>query len=249
MAKDQYIYGYHAVQSAIQHHPETLVEIYVDAKRRDKRVTELLRAVQDSGVSINKSTKRGLDKLVEEGGRHQGVVARIKSNSSSPDFESFRKTIDQQSFLLVLDGVQDPHNLGACLRSAEAAGVQAVIMPRDKAASLTPVVRRAASGAAEVLPIFQVANLARSLRDLKDSGVWLIGTADESEESIYQTDLTGPIAIVMGSEGKGLRHLTREYCDKLVSIPMQGTVSSLNVSVATGVCLFEASRQRTIQAN
>ncbi|GMR18783.1 MAG: 23S rRNA (guanosine(2251)-2'-O)-methyltransferase RlmB [Gammaproteobacteria bacterium] len=248
MAKDQYIYGYHAVQSVVQHRPETLVEVYVDDKRHDKRITELFNKVQATGITINKSTKKELDKLVNEEGRHQGVVARIKNKGPLPDFESFIETIDQQSFLLVLDGVQDPHNLGACLRSAEAAGVQALIIPKDKAASLTPVARRAASGAAEVLPVFQVSNLARSLRDLKEKGVWVIGTADESEESIYQVDLTGPLAIVMGSEGKGLRQLTREHCDRLVSIPVRGTVSSLNVSVATGVCLFEALRQRTARA-
>ena len=248
MAKDQYIYGYHAVQSVVQHRPETLVEVYVDDKRRDKRINELFNAVQATGITISKSTKKELDKLVNEEGRHQGVVARIKNKGPLPDFESFVETIDQQSFLLVLDGVQDPHNLGACLRSAEAAGVQALIMPKDKTASLTPVARRAASGAAEVLPVFQVSNLARSLRVLKEKGVWVIGTADESEQSIYQVDLTGPLAIVMGSEGKGLRQLTREHCDRLVSIPVHGTVSSLNVSVATGVCLFEAVRQRTARA-
>jgi 23S rRNA (guanosine2251-2'-O)-methyltransferase len=248
MAKDQYIYGYHAVQSVVQHRPETLVEVYVDDKRRDKRINELFNEVQATGITINKSTKKELDKLVNEEGRHQGVVARIKNKGPLPDFESFIETIGQESFLLVLDGVQDPHNLGACLRSAEAAGVQALIMPKDKAASLTPVARRAASGAAEVLPVFQVSNLARSLRVLKEKGVWVIGTADESEQSIYQVDLTGPLAIVMGSEGKGLRQLTREHCDRLVSIPVQGTVSSLNVSVATGVCLFEAVRQRTARA-
>ncbi|MDH5649502.1 MAG: 23S rRNA (guanosine(2251)-2'-O)-methyltransferase RlmB [Gammaproteobacteria bacterium] len=245
MPRDDVICGYHAVLSALDHHPDTVAEIFLQDKQREKRAETLVQRARAAGVRIKQVSRVELDQIVGEQTRHQGVVARLNAQIPPLNFEAFLETLDNNAFLLVLDGIQDPHNLGACLRSADAAGVQAVIIPKDKAASITPVVRRAASGAAEVMPLYQVTNLARSLREIKDKGVWLVGTSDDAEESLYEADLTGPMAIVMGSEGKGMRHLTREHCDKFISIPMHGTVSSLNVSVATGVCLFEAMRQRT----
>jgi 23S rRNA (guanosine2251-2'-O)-methyltransferase len=186
-----------------------------------------------------------LDKLAD-GGRHQGVLAEVAARSGDPEtqLEEALEAAGPTPLLLVLDGVQDPHNLGACLRSADAAGVAAVIAPRDRAAGLTPVVRKVAAGAAEAVPFVAVVNLARTLRELKERGLWLVGTDDSADKSLHDVDLTGPLALVMGSEGEGMRRLTRECCDQLVSIPMAGAVESLNVSVATGVVLFEAVRQR-----
>jgi 23S rRNA (guanosine2251-2'-O)-methyltransferase len=187
-----------------------------------------------------------LDRLAA-GERHQGVVAELAPRAGDPETqleEALEALGDAPPLLLVLDGVTDPHNLGACLRSADAAGVAAVIVPRDRAAGLTPVVRKVAAGAAETVPLVQVVNLARTLRQLQQRGVWLVGTADDAPRTLYDIDCTGPVALVLGSEGEGMRRLTREACDELVSIPMQGAVESLNVSVAAGVVLFEAVRQR-----
>jgi len=186
-----------------------------------------------------------MDKLAS-GERHQGVIAQLKKidNLGEGALDSVLDNAGPNPLLLVLDGVTDPHNLGACLRSADAAGVHAVIVPRDRAAGLSPVVRKVAAGAAETVPLIQVTNLARTLRWLKERGFWLVGTDDEATQSIYTAKLTGPIAIVLGAEGAGMRRLTKEHCDLLVNIPMQGVVESLNVSVATGVTLFEAVRQR-----
>jgi 23S rRNA (guanosine2251-2'-O)-methyltransferase len=182
------------------------------------------------------------------GERHQGVVAELVAQAGDPEtqLEEALEAAGDAPLLLVLDGVQDPHNLGACLRSADAAGVAAVIVPRDRAAGLTPVVRKVAAGAAETVPLVAVVNLARTLRELKNRGVWLVGTDDAADRTLYEADLKGPVALVMGSEGEGMRRLTRECCDQLVSIPMAGAVESLNVSVAAGVALFEAVRQRSV---
>jgi len=183
------------------------------------------------------------------GERHQGVVAECNVAASSQlalNIAELLSGIDGAPFLLVLDGVQDPHNLGACLRSADAAGVHAVIVPRDRAVGITPVVSKVACGAAEHVPLIQVTNLARALRQLQDEGVWLLGADERAETSLFDADLKGPLALVLGAEGQGLRRLTREQCDVLISVPMAGSVSSLNVSVATGVCLFEAVRQRAL---
>ena len=244
MASDNIVCGLHAVLSVLQNRPQIVTDITVDAKRNDKRIEQIVLAAKQAGITVNRSLTQSLDKQVGADIRHQGVLARIRDNHEQADIDGFIDTLGQDAFLLVLDGIQDPHNLGACLRSAGAAGVQAVFMPKDRSASLTPVARRAASGAAEILPIYQVSNLARTLGAIKEKGVWLIGTADDSKDSVYQADLTGPLAFIMGSEGRGMRRLTRELCDSLVNIPMSGSVSSLNVSVATGVCLFEAVRQR-----
>ncbi|HSB95137.1 MAG TPA: 23S rRNA (guanosine(2251)-2'-O)-methyltransferase RlmB [Spongiibacteraceae bacterium] len=242
MSDDNLVYGIHAVAAVIARVPERIAVLQVQEGKVDQRGQHLLDAAEAAGVRIEWVPKAEMNQLP---GRHQGVVAHL-----TPGFEYREADLEAivernpNVLLLVLDGVTDPHNLGACLRSAEAAGVDAVIAPRDKAASLTPVVRKVASGAAEVVPFIQVTNLARTLRDLQQQGVWIVGAAGEAENTVYEQDLSGPIALVMGAEGSGMRRLTREHCDYLVKLPMAGTVSSLNVSVAAGVCLFEAVRQR-----
>ena len=238
-------YGIHAVRVLLARNPERVRRLLVASGRDAGRLVELKSLAQRAGVQVIASDDSSLDKLAE-GGRHQGVVAEIVPRASDPEtqLEEALEAGGSAPLLLVLDGVQDPHNLGACLRSADAAGVAAVIVPRDRAAGLTPVVRKVAAGAAETVPLVAVVNLARTLRDLKQRGVWLVGTDDQAGKTLYDADLTGPIALVMGSEGEGLRRLTRECCDLLVSIPMAGAVESLNVSVAAGVGLFEAVRQR-----
>jgi 23S rRNA (guanosine2251-2'-O)-methyltransferase len=238
-------YGLHSVRVLLERHPERVRRILLIGGRDAGRVAELRAIATAAGVAVVNSDAAQLDRLAE-GERHQGVVAELHPRAGDPEtqLEQALEAAGKAPLLLVLDGVTDPHNLGACLRSADAAGVHAVIAPRDRAAGLTPVARKVAAGAAETLPFVQVVNLARTLRELKERGVWLVGTAGEATRSIYDVDLTGPIAVVMGSEGEGMRRLTRECCDELVSIPMSGAVESLNVSVATGVVLFEAVRQR-----
>lgn len=238
------IFGLHAVRSALQH-PNRLAEVLMDGGRRDQRMRELVELTEEAGVRLRQVSTNELDNLAD-GGRHQGVVARLRQQQiqDEPYLKALLKRLDEAPFLLILDEVQDPHNLGACLRTAEGAGVHAVITPRDRSAGLNPTVRKVASGAAEKVPFIQVTNLARTLKWLKQEGIWLIGTAGEAEQLVYDCDLKGPLAIVMGGEGKGLRRLTREQCDLLIKLPMAGTVESLNVSVATGVTLYEAVRQR-----
>jgi len=246
MASEELVCGVHAVVSALQHDPASILEIWVDRQRNDKRLQQLLESAEQQGVTVQSANRKRLDGM-SQGVRHQGVVARCRQRSSAQDEAALKAMVtaaETLPFLLVLDGVQDPHNLGACLRSADAAGVQAVIAPRDRAVGLTPVVRKVASGAAESLPFIQVTNLSRTLRWLQEQGVWVVGAAGETDAELYSSDLRGPLAIVMGAEEKGLRRLTREVCDQLVSIPMAGSVESLNVSVATGIMLFEARRQR-----
>ena len=239
------VYGLHAVLAALLQHGDNVIGLWLDGSRRDERIKKLIATAEQAGVTLHKVTRPELDALAPDA-RHQGVLARCKSppSYSEADLLPLLAALDEPAFLLVLDGVQDPHNLGACLRSAEAAGVHGVIVPRDRAATLTATVRKVASGAAEVLPVFQVTNLARTLRSIKEQGIWLTGAAGDAEASLYQADLRGPLALVMGGEGGGLRHLTRDLCDHLIHIPMAGTVESLNVSVAAGICLFEAVRQR-----
>ena len=238
-------YGLHTVRMLLERHPERVRRVLLLGGRDAGRVAELRAAATRAGVQVATADAAQLDRLAE-GERHQGVVAELNPRAGDPEtqLEQALEAAGAKPLLLVLDGVTDPHNLGACLRSADAAGVHAVVAPRDRAAGLTPVARKVAAGAAETLPFVQVVNLARTLRELKERGLWLVGTAGESTRSIYEVDLTGPIAIVMGSEGEGMRRLTRECCDELVRIPMAGAVESLNVSVATGVVLFEAARQR-----
>ena len=249
----QYIYGIHAVDSLLRRNPRSVQRLWVQAGRQDKRIAALLELAGNQGVPVTREPKKSLDEKVE--GRHQGVVAEAQDDPAqaegSPSNIWQEKQLleavsgsDHPVLILVLDGVTDPHNLGACLRSADAAGVDAVVVPRDKSADLNATVRKVACGAAEAVPFVRVTNLSRTLKALKELGVWLYGAAGEAEKSIYDNDLSGSLALVMGAEGGGLRRLTREQCDFLVKLPMAGSVSSLNVSVAAGVCLFEVVRQR-----
>jgi len=239
-------YGIHAVRVALLRDPARVRRLLVAGERNDTRIGALRTLAQQAGVQVSETDGRRLDALAD-GGRHQGVVAELVPRATDPEtlLEQAIESADP-ALLLVLDGVQDPHNLGACLRSADAAGVAAVIVPRDRAAGITPVVRKVAAGAAESVPLVPVVNLARTLRGLKERGIWLVGADDAADRTLYESDLTGPLALVMGSEGEGLRRLTRDCCDLLVAIPMAGAVESLNVSVAAGVVLFEAVRQRRI---
>ena len=246
MAGDQLIAGLHAVRTALKHGAGSVIEVWVDEQRRDGRIKELLRLVKSAGVPVHRVNRQTLEELVPNT-NNQGVAARTQVASAQGEAALFKLLDEQQRqpFLLVLDGVQDPHNLGACLRSADAAGVDAVIAPRDRAAGLTPTACKIASGAAETVPFVQVTNLARTLRKLQgDYFVHIIGTAGEAPQTLFDVDLSGPLALVMGGEEKGMRHLTRETCDQLVKLPMAGAVESLNVSVAAGIALFEAVRQR-----
>ncbi|MFZ5562342.1 MAG: 23S rRNA (guanosine(2251)-2'-O)-methyltransferase RlmB [Pseudomonadota bacterium] len=246
MAKNVLIYGLHAVQAYLDRHPEGVLEIFLLKSRDDERLNTLINALRPLGLALQWRERQQLDELAGDS-HHQGVVARVREQAPGDEHAlmDFLDGLSAPPFLLLLDNVTDPHNLGACLRTADAAGVHAVITPRDKSAPITPVVRKVAVGAAESLPFFQVTNLARTMAALRERGIWLIGTAlEEGAKPLYATDLKGPLGVVMGAEGSGLRRLTREHCDLLVCIPMAGSVESLNVSVATGVTLFEARRQR-----
>jgi len=245
MSKKVTIFGMHSVRALLEQHPERLVEVFATRERQDKPLQLLVSQAQRLGLRVQFVPKATLDKK-SEGGNHQGIAitALEAPQMTENDLDSLCEKAGGKALFLVLDGVTDPHNLGACLRTADASGVTAVIVPKDKSASITPVVRKVASGAAETVPFVQVTNLARTLRQLQDKQVWVIGTAGEATQELYAVDLKGPVAIVMGAEGDGMRRLTRETCDELIKIPLLGTVSSLNVSVATGVCLYEAVRQR-----
>ena len=222
-------------------------EVLLERRRRDRRLAEVADLARKAGVPIRQVDRDELDRAAE-GANHQGVLAWVSTPAArgENDLDNILDDVGGSPFLLILDGVQDPHNLGACLRTADAAGVHALIAPKDNAVGLTPVACKVASGAAETVPYVQVTNLARTIDALKERGIWLIGTAGEAQSGLFETDLTGPAALVMGSEGKGLRRLTRERCDLLVRLPMLGTVESLNVSVAAGICLFEVLRQRQL---
>ncbi|MBP7711114.1 MAG: 23S rRNA (guanosine(2251)-2'-O)-methyltransferase RlmB [Gammaproteobacteria bacterium] len=241
------VFGLHAVAALLEHEPGRVTRLWVLESRKDARLNRLVEVARKRGVPINESTRVELDSLAE-GARHQGVVAAYAGESAplgEADLERLLDAAQGPALVLVLDGVQDPHNLGACLRTADAAGVHAVVAPRDRAVGLTPAVLKVASGAAESVPFVQVTNLARTLRALKDRGLQVVGAAGGAEQPLFAADLSGPLALVMGGEGGGLRRLTREQCDALVRVPMAGTVESLNVSVAAGVCLYEAVRQRS----
>ena len=241
---DNVVFGFHAVTAIFKSAPQRIIDFYCLAGKQDQRLHKIIQQADKQDIKPQYRTRQQLDDMVD--GNHQGVVA-ICSGGEVYDENYLNQLLDnlqQPAFLLILDGVTDPHNLGACLRTANAAGVHAVIAPKDNAVGINATVRKVASGAAEVMPFIPVTNLARCLKALQERGIWITGTAEEGEKELFNSDLTGPIAIVMGAEGKGLRKLTRESCDYLVRIPMQGTVSSLNVSVAAGVCLFEAVRQR-----
>lgn len=243
--KAEYVFGLHVVESLLRDQPASVLEIWLQNSRKDEYAASISAVARNLGIAVQTSDRTRLDRLVD-GAVHQGVVARIRPIpiAGEDQLHALIEQLGQDAFLLFLDGVQDPHNLGACIRTAEAAGAHAVIFPKDRAASLTAVARKAAAGAAERIALFQVGNLARSLENAKKAGIWVVGTAGDGDASIYQIDLTGPLAMVMGAEGAGLRSRIRGLCDHLVSIPMQGHAESLNVSVATGVALFEASRQR-----
>ncbi len=236
------IYGIHAVEAALRNQPENVLQVFVQQGRNDKRIKKLLDIARNSGVSLQAISN---DKLKEKcpKARHQGVVAEIRHSKSSA--VTLETILEKESvLLLILDEVQDPHNIGACLRTADATAVDAVIVSKNRSPALTPVIRNVASGAAETVPYIMVSNLARAIEKIKDSNVWVLGTSGDAEHSIYQTTASQRLALVMGSEGKGMRHLTREACDQLISLPMQGSVESLNISVATAVCLYEIRRQQ-----
>jgi 23S rRNA (guanosine2251-2'-O)-methyltransferase len=245
--KSKMIFGFHAVTARLRHEASSVEEIYVDASRHDRRMQELLRAAEGAKVRIIQADDQRLNGMVGTR-RHQGVVAKAGELSLARNLDELLDAIEGPPLLLVLDGITDPHNLGACLRVADGAGAHAVIAPKDRAVGLNATAAKVASGAADTVPYITVTNLARTLRELKDRGIWLIGTTDDAEKSLYQADFSGPAALVMGSEGEGMRRLTRENCDLLVSIPMHGAVESLNVSVASGICLYEARRQRIAAA-
>lgn len=247
MAATQTLAGFHAVIARLRQAPDSIQEIYVEAQRRDKRMQALIEQATAAGRKVHPVSADRLDGLTG-GSRHQGVVAIADARRLADDLDEVLDGIEGPALLLILDGVTDPHNLGACLRTADAAGVHAVIAPRDRSAGMNTTVQRVACGAAESVPYLMVTNLARTMRELKDRDIWLIGTDDSAKESIHQTDTRRPMAWVMGAEGEGMRRLTRETCDELVNIPMFGSVESLNVSVATGVCLFETVRQRHAQS-
>jgi 23S rRNA (guanosine2251-2'-O)-methyltransferase len=237
--------GYHAVEALLKRRPERVLRVFKAHGRSEERLKTINNLALMHAIDIESSSPDLLDKWAGEVA-HQGIVAEIRPapERSDSDVAGFIKAIDGTPFLLVLDRVQDPHNLGACLRTAEAAGVHAVILSRAHSAPLSPVVRKVASGAADLLDIFRVGNLSRALDIIKAEGVWLVGASDGAEDSLYDIDLNIPLALVMGGEGEGLRKLTTQKCDYLARLPMAGSISSLNVSVATGVCLFEAVRQR-----
>lgn len=238
------VFGIHAVASLLDRQPDRIEAMYVQRGRNDARMEALLERADKLSISYQVIEREKLDEMVD--GRHQGVIVESRGSQifREGDLDRLLENLDHPALLLILDGVTDPHNLGACLRTADAAGVDAVIVPKDNAAGLNATARKVACGAAEVMPLVQVTNLARTMRNLQQAGIWITGTAGEAEQSIYDMDLSGPMALVMGAEGKGMRRLTREHCDHLAKLPMGGSVSSLNVSVATGVCLFEAVRQR-----
>ncbi|MEQ4909414.1 23S rRNA (guanosine(2251)-2'-O)-methyltransferase RlmB [Proteus vulgaris] len=241
---EEIIYGIHAVKALLERDPARFKEVYVLKGREDRRLTLVIHELEAQGVLVQVANRQWLDSQTE-GAVHQGIIAKVKPGRQyqEQDLPDLLATVGTP-FLLVLDGVTDPHNLGACLRSADAAGVHAVIVPKDRSAQLNATAKKVACGAAESVPLIKVTNLARTLRFLQEENIWIVGTAGEADHTLYQSKLTGPMALVMGAEGEGMRRLTREHCDELISIPMAGTVSSLNVSVATGVCLFEAMRQR-----
>jgi 23S rRNA (guanosine2251-2'-O)-methyltransferase len=254
MSSPKVIFGFHAVGVRLKTAPASIVEIYFEPTRRDARMRQFIERVNQAGVRLIEADGMRLARLCGSHG-HQGVAARvqelIRMKSLDELLEQLEATQAQRppaereaALILVLDGVTDPHNLGACLRVADGAGVHAVIAPKDHAAGINATVAKVASGAAETVPYFMVTNLARTLNELKERNIWIIGTSDAATRNLYQADLKGPVALVLGAEGDGMRQLTAKTCDELVSIPMRGAVESLNVSVASGICLYEALRQR-----
>ncbi|MCR3756005.1 MAG: 23S rRNA 2'-O-ribose methyltransferase [Sodalis sp. Psp] len=246
MIMSDIIYGIHAAQTLLKHDPHRFLDVYLLKGRDNYRLQQLIRQLKQSGIIIQLASRQWLDKKVD-GAMHQGIVARVQKKQQHQE-NDLPELLAQQAepLLLVLDGVTDPHNLGACLRCADAAGVHAVIVPYNRAVKLNATVKKVACGAAETVTLIRVTNLARTLRFLQEQHVWIVGTSSKVNHYLYQSKLIGPLALVMGSEGEGMRRLTREHCDELISIPMAGAIPSLNVSVAAGVCLFEAVRQRAL---
>ena len=238
------LFGFHAVGVRLKTAPQSVVEVYYEATRKDARMRQFLERVNEAGARVIEADGMRLAKLAGSHG-HQGVAARVQPLPSSNSLDDLLDELRDPPLLLVLDGVTDPHNLGACLRVADGAGAQAVIAPKDHAVGINATVAKVASGAAETVPYFMVTNLARTLGELKERSIWCVGASDDAPKTLYQADLKGPVALVLGAEGSGLRQLTRKTCDELVSIPMRGAVESLNVSVASGLCLYEALRQRS----
>ncbi len=247
MSGKRIVAGFHAVTARLRHAPESVEALYVDAARRDKRMQQLLARAEAAGIRATSADASRLQRLAGATA-HQGVVALCRQADVARSLDEVLEGADPQTLLLLLDGVTDPRNLGACMRTAEAAGVRAVIVPRDRSAGLTPVVAAAAAGAAETLPLIPVTNLARAMDEIRAAGVWIVGAAGEADKTLYEIDLVRPVAWALGAEGEGLRRLTREKCDWLVRIPLFGHIESLNVSVAAGVCLFETLRQRQQRA-
>ena len=243
MSADRVIHGFHAVRARLRQHPASVKEIYVDAAREDARARDLLKAAEALGARVMRVDAKRLEGLAGHG-KHQGVAARVEVMELPKDIDDVLDAVKEPALLLVLDGITDPHNLGACLRVADAMGVHAVIAPKDRAVGINATVSKVASGAAEAVPYISVTNLARTLRDLKERNVWVIGTDERASDDLFAKKLEGPLAWVLGAEGEGMRRLTRESCDELVRIPMLGSVESLNVSVSAGICLAETRRQR-----
>lgn len=242
------IFGIHSVQSALDYSPKNIFFAWVDANRQDKKLSQIIEDLSNLGIKPEKTDRKKLDRLAD-GKNHQGIVIEVELPKalSEDEFKTAVEKLSQPAFFLILDNVQDPHNLGACLRTADATSVQGVIITKDNATGITPSVCKVASGAAETVPVYQVINLARTIRWLKEQGIWVIGAAGDAQKTLYQTDLNIPIAIVIGAEEKGMRRLTKEQCDLLIKLPMHGQVESLNLSVAAGVLLYEVLRQRSLQ--
>lgn len=242
------LFGFHALGVRLKTAPQSILELFFDPTRRDARMRQFLERAKESHITLTEADGMRLAKLCGNHG-HQGIVGRVQAVEQRHSLDELLEELEAANtvpLLLVLDGITDPHNLGACLRVADGAGAHAVIAPKDHAAGINATVAKVASGAAETVPYFMVTNLARTLNELKERGIWVIGTSDAATSTLYQTDLKIPVALVLGAEGAGMRQLTAKTCDALVSIPMRGAVESLNVSVASGVCLYEALRQRTV---
>lgn len=244
MAESRIIHGFHAVTARLRQHADSVLEIYVDAQRRDPRARDLQKLAESNGVRMIPLEGKRLDGMAGNT-RHQGVVARVDAAQKVQHLDDVLDTLTEPALILVLDGVQDPHNLGACLRSADAFGVHAVIAPKDRAVGINATVEKVACGAAETVPYITVTNIARTLKELKERDIWVVGADGEASVELPKLNHKGALAIVLGAEGEGLRRLTKETCDQLIRIPMLGSVESLNVSVSTGICLYEARRQRT----
>ena len=255
MSSPKVLFGFHAVGVRLRTAPQSVLEVHVEVSRRDARMRQFIERAQEAGVKLVESDGLRLSRLCGSHA-HQGVAARVKEIAQVHSLDELLENLEESQaalapaartppLLLVLAGVTDPHNLGACLRVADGAGAHAVIAPKDHAAGINATVAKVASGAAETVPYFMVTNLARTLNELKERNIWIVGTSDAAGKTLYQADLTGPVALVLGAEGAGMRQLTTKTCDELVQIPMRGAVESLNVSVASGICLYEALRQRT----